>query len=224
MRLHRLARRYGREMVLADVNLTVSEGRIVVLHGPNGAGKTTLLKVLATRLRPSRGSGSVFGFDLVRQAHEVRRATTMLSVSGGAYAALTAAENMALAARLHGRKPDPSQLTAALAEFGLADVRNKQVRNFSSGMKKRLALARLRLAEARLWLLDEPYSALDEAGKTSVDGLLRRARTEGLTVLLASHELERVTPLADAVLQVEGGGVTALSGAKASLQPTGGPQ
>ncbi|MEX2541814.1 MAG: heme ABC exporter ATP-binding protein CcmA [Trueperaceae bacterium] len=206
--LDRLARRYGRELVLTDVSLTVGEGRVVVLHGPNGAGKTTLLKVLATRLRPSRGRGTVFGFDLVRHAHEVRRRTAMLSVFGGSYPALTAAENLSLAARLYGSTSTSDELATCLAVVGLADSRDKLVRTFSSGMKKRLGLARLRLAGARLWLLDEPYAALDEEGKSSVDELLDDARRKRITIVLASHELERVAPFADAVLQVDHGGIS----------------
>jgi heme exporter protein A len=197
--------------VLTDVSLTVGRGRVVVLHGPNGAGKTTLLKVLATRLRPSRGSGAVFGFDLVRQAHEVRRRAAMLSVFGGAYPALTAYENLSLAARLYGSDPSPDELDASLEAVGLAEARDKLMRTFSSGMKKRLGLARLRLAAAELWLLDEPYAALDEAGKAYVDELLADARRSNVTVVLASHELERVAPFADAVLQVEHGGVAVWS-------------
>jgi heme exporter protein A len=220
VRLDRLARRYGRELVLTDVNLTVSRGRIVVLHGPNGAGKTTLLKVLATRLRPTRGSGAVFGYDLVRQGDQVRRRTALLSVFGGSYPALTAAENLRLAARLYGRKLSPGELADGLNEAGLGEVGDKLVRGFSSGMKKRLGLARLRLAQAGLWLLDEPYAALDEAGKATVDRMLAEARRSGTTVLLASHELERVAPLADAVLQVEDGGLSCSP--KARSNGTGG--
>lgn len=209
VRLERLGRRYGSQLVLTDVSLTVAAGRLVVLHGPNGAGKTTLLRVLATRLRPSRGSGEVFGFDLVREGHEVRERTALLGVYGGAYPALTARENLRLAASLYGTRSDAVE--GILAEVGLVTSGDKLVRTFSSGMKKRLALARLRLAPARLWLLDEPYAALDESGKQLVDWFLGEARREGKTVLLASHELERVEPLADAVLQVEEGAITVRS-------------
>jgi|SRR5690625_4433966 len=194
-------------MVLSEVNLTIREGRTVVLQGPNGAGKTTLLKVLATRLRPTRGSANVFGFDVVREAHEVRSRMAMLPVFGGSYPALTGAENLTLAARLYGLRLSADELTAALAGVGLDGAAEKQVRGYSSGMKKRLGLARLRLAPAKLWLLDEPYAALDEEGKAYVDALLGEARTSGKTVLLASHEPERVAPFADAVLEVSGGTV-----------------
>lgn len=208
VRLDGLARRYGRELVLANVNLSVGEGRVVVLHGPNGAGKTTLLKILATRLRPSRGRGSVFGFDLVRQAHLVRGQIAMLNVFGGAYPALTAQENLRLAARLYGSTPSSGDIARRLESVGLEEAGDKLVRTFSSGMKKRLGLARLRLAPARLWLLDEPYAALDDAGKLLVDELLLEARREGVTVLLASHELDRVRRFSSAILEVEGGGVS----------------
>lgn len=135
----------------------------------------------------------------------------MLSVFGGAYPALTASENMRLAARLYGHDVTAADLDEHLAAVRLDHARDKLVRTFSSGMKKRLGLARLRLAQARLWLLDEPYAALDEAGKVFVDQLLADARRHGVTVLLASHELERVERFADAVLQVENGGVTTRS-------------
>lgn len=202
VQLMELERRYGRQVVLQGVNLEVSAGRVVVLGGSNGAGKTTLLRVLSTRLRPSRGHGSVFGHDLVRDAAEVRRRIAYLSVFGGSYPMLTAAENLELAARLYGRSADPSDL---LARVGLAEVGGKLVRTFSSGMKKRLGVARLLLADASLWLLDEPYAALDDEGKGLIDRLLEGARSEGRTVLVASHELERCARFADALLTLDGG-------------------
>ena len=103
--LSSLARRYGAAYVLKNVNLRVSPGRTLVLRGGNGAGKTTLLRVLSTRLRPSRGGGRVLGFDLVKEAHSVRERIAYLSVFGGAYGALTARENLALAAKFYGKQP-----------------------------------------------------------------------------------------------------------------------
>jgi heme ABC exporter ATP-binding subunit CcmA len=200
--LRDLGRRYGRQTVLRGINLEVVPGRVVLLRGSNGAGKTTLLQVLSTRLRPSRGGGSVFGHDLVRAAPEVRRKVAYLSVFGGSYPMLSAAENLALAARLYGRDVDLDEL---LEQVGLTAAGDKLVRTFSSGMKKRLALARLLLAEARLWLLDEPYAALDDEGKGLVDRLLVGARSQGRTVLVASHEVARCAPFVDAQLALDGG-------------------
>lgn len=201
--LEGLARRYGAAYVLKDVNLQVAPGRTLVLRGGNGAGKTTLLRVLSTRLRPSRGGGRVFGFDLVREAHRVRERVAYLSVFGGAYGALTAKENLALSARLYGQSV--GKVDGLLEQVGLTDARDRLVRTFSSGMKKRLGIARVLLSNADLWLLDEPYAALDEEGQNLIDTLLVAAKADGKTVLMASHDLERSARFADRVLDVRGG-------------------
>ncbi len=200
--LNDLARRYGAAYVLRGVNLKVTAGRTLVLRGGNGAGKTTLLRVLSTRLRPSRGGGRMLGFDLVRDAHRIRERIAYLSVFGGAYGALSARENLALAAKLYGKQVE---LDAYLGRVGLLSARDKLVRTFSSGMKKRLGIARLLLADADLWLLDEPYTALDEAGRELIDTLLLEAKAAGKTVMMASHELGRSARFADRVLSLEGG-------------------
>lgn len=210
VQLEQVARRYGRNLVLSDVSLSVRPGRLVVLSGANGAGKTTLLRVLATRLRPSRGRGRIFGHDLLTASHEVRKRTALLSVFGGSYPALTAAENLTLAARLYGKKLPSAEVDETLESVGLASARDELVRSFSSGMKKRLGVARLRLSPADLWLLDEPYAALDSEGRSYVDGLLADAKESGKTIVLASHEPERLAGLADATLRVEAGGLTLL--------------
>jgi heme exporter protein A len=203
--LHGLSRRYGLQYVLKDVNLVVTAGKVVVLRGSNGAGKTTLLRVLSTRLRPSKGRGSVFGFDLVRHGNEVRKHAAYLSVLGGSYPSLTALENLQLASTFYGKRLSPVLLQEHRDEVGLLGVQRKLVRTFSSGMKKRLGLARLLVSGAQLWLLDEPYAALDEDGKILIDQLLLTAKAEGKTVLMASHELERSAAFADSVLALEGG-------------------
>ncbi len=201
--LEGLARRYGASYVLKDVNLQVAPGRTLVLRGGNGAGKTTLLRVLSTRLRPSRGNGRVFGFDLVGEAHRVRERVAYLSVFGGAYGALTAKENLALSARLYGQPV--GKVDGLLEQVGLANARDRLVRTFSSGMRKRLGIARVLLSNADLWLLDEPYAALDEEGQNLIDTLLVAAKADGRTVLMASHDLGRSARFADRVLDVRGG-------------------
>lgn len=203
LELDGLARRYGREWVLRDVSLRVAQGKLVALRGRNGSGKTTLLRVLATRLRPSRGRVRVHGCDVLRDGHEARRLCAFLSVLGGNYPALTGRENLRLAARLRDRRDPPVE--AALARVGLEAHGDRVVRTYSSGMKKRLGLARTLLSDARVWLLDEPYAALDEEGRALVDGLLTEARAEGRTVLLASHEADRIAPLVDGALELDGG-------------------
>lgn len=206
-----LSRRYGLQFVLQDINLVVTQGKMVVLAGSNGAGKTTLLKVLSTRLRPSKGQGRVFGFDLVKEAKEVRRHVAYLSVLGGHYQTLTALENLRLAATLYGH--DAAEVTTAelegkLQAVDLFKVKDKAVRTFSSGMKKRLGIARLLMSDADLWLLDEPYAALDEAGRALIDEMLGSAKLQGRTVLMATHAVEHAAQFADSVLNLQNGGLS----------------
>lgn len=217
--LHALARRYGAFYVLRDLNLTVTAGKVVVLQGGNGSGKTTLLKVLSTRLTPSRGSGRIFGFDLEREAARVRERVAYLQVLGGSYGTLTALENLVLAAQLYERPTDRALLSTLLDDVGLADARDKMVRTFSSGMKKRLGIARLLLADADLWLLDEPYAALDEEGKQLIDALLLRAKQEAKTVVMASHELDRSARFADSVLRIDQGRLSTTNISPANVTP-----
>ena len=204
----------GGDVVLRSIDLDIASGRVVVLRGSNGAGKTTLLKVLATRLRPTSGGGAVYGADLVKQADVVRSHVGFLGVYGGNYPMLTAGENLELAGALTASTAGtrgalgvagPAAIEAALALVGLSEARNKLVRSFSSGMKKRLGLARLVLTDPRLWLLDEPYAALDDEAKSLVDGLVAEARERGRTVLMASHESDRNRLAPDAVLMLHAG-------------------
>jgi heme exporter protein A len=206
--LESLGRRYALQFVLKDLNLVVTQGKIVVLAGSNGAGKTTLLKVLATKLRPSRGNGRVFGLDLVKEAKEVRRHVAYLSVLGGHYGALSAMENLRLAATLYGhnaREVTVAELEGKLQAVGLLKVKDKAVRTYSSGMKKRLGIARLLMSDADLWLLDEPYAALDSEGQRLIDDMLISAKLQGRTVLVATHDVDHATKFADSVLQLRDG-------------------
>ncbi len=202
--LRGVQRRMGRETVLAGIDIEVAPGRLVVLRGSNGSGKTTLLRLLATRLRPHAGTGTVFGYDLLREPEAVRARVGLLRAEGGSYPVLTGSENLALATALTGRGSDADALTA-LRRVGLEEAASKQVRYYSSGMKKRLGLARQLLVDPDLWLLDEPYAALDEEGKSLVDECLVEARGRGRTILLASHEQDRHGLEPDAVVELAGG-------------------
>lgn len=210
--LHSISRSYGHERILNNISLEVAPGRFVVLRGGNGTGKTTLLRVIATRLRLSDGQGSVFGFDLMKQAHEVRRRTLLVSVLGGAYPMLSARENLELTAGLYGVKVDTGEL---LERVGLDSAGGKLVRSFSSGMKKRLALSKLLLPGSRLWLLDEPYSTLDDDGRKLVDALVREAGENGTTVLMATHEdLRPGARRPDAELRIQDGRLSLEAGVR----------
>jgi heme exporter protein A len=197
-------RRYANNLILSDISLTVSQGKIVLLRGNNGSGKTTLLKILATRLRPSSGSGKIFGFDLIKESHQVRKSLVYLGVFGGHYPALTAFENLRLAAKFYDLEFTHAELEGKLEAVGLLAARNKLVREFSSGMKKRLGIAKVLLSDAELWLLDEPYTALDEEGQHLIDELLNLAKLDGRTIIMASHDTGSM-PFVDSVLWLSDG-------------------
>ena len=202
-----LGRRYGRRWARVDVALRVSRASVVMVAGRNGSGKSTLLRVLATAIAPTRGSARVAGFEVSAERDEVRRRSALLAHASYTYEALTALENLAIAARVLGRPSGREPLRALLAEVGLAERADDAVETFSAGMRKRLALARVRLQDAEVVLLDEPYGQLDPPGFRLVDRLLARLREQGRTVLMATHLLERGADLCDAGVVLEAGRV-----------------
>ncbi len=217
-----LARLFGRSAALAGVSLRVEPGSSVALLGANGAGKTTLLRVLSTAIRPTFGSAEVDGLDVTRHADLVRTRVAYLSHAAGLYDDLTAAENLRFAATLlNVPGADVEQrIGEALDEVALTANGSQRVNGFSAGMRKRLALARLLLSPHSLLLLDEPHAALDEAGMRLVDDLIRRWREVGITVLIASHAADRLRPMIDGSVRLDGGLVAEVSGAGVSLNPT----
>jgi len=207
-----LARLFAGSPALAGVSLRVDGGRTVALLGPNGAGKTTLLRLLATAIRPSYGQASVDGLDLARDPALVRERVAYLSHATGLYDDLTGRENLRFAATML-RTPDPeARVERALADVGLGARAADRVRDFSAGMRKRLALGRILLGCASLVLLDEPYAALDREGMSLVDQLLVAWRGVGVTVIVASHSTERFESLLDGRVTLERGLVREASG------------
>lgn len=204
-----IAQRLGGRWVLRGLTLRVDPGECVAVVGHNGSGKTTLLRVLSTVLRPTRGTGSIFGHDLVRDADGVRASCAMLSHGGGLYGDLTAAENLAFAQRMMGERADMQAITHALERVGMGAFANTRVRTFSSGMQRRTAVARLYLRDARLLLLDEPYNSLDGDGVSLVDELLASVRSKGGAAVVVLHDLERTNTEFDRVIELAQGRIVA---------------
>jgi heme exporter protein A len=199
--LEGLTRRYGEREALADVSLSLEQGQSLVVFGPNGAGKSTLLRVLATLLRPHRGSVRVLGRALPDEAWAVRGRIGLLAHEPLLYRDLTARENLRFHARLHG-------VALARVEEMLDRVRMHQrssepLRTLSRGMVQRVAVARTVLHEPELLLLDEPRANLDPAAIELVDPLLGadRARTRVIT----SHDPAGGLAEADVVLGLRAG-------------------
>lgn len=205
LELDGIARRFGSRWVLRGISLRLESGTVLALTGRNGSGKTTLLRLITTAIRPTRGTGRVFGQDLVRDAAAVRAAVGILAHHAGLYEDLTAGENLAFALRMYGRRADPEVIDAVLDEVGLDGERDHRVRGFSAGMRRRLALARLLLRPPRLLLLDEPYASFDVDGIQLVNRFAARTASEGGAVIIATHELARGRGLIDRVVRIEEG-------------------
>jgi heme exporter protein A len=193
LQLDNIARRFNRRWVLRGVSLTLQPGEAVALMGRNGSGKTTLLRIVSTSLRPTRGTGRVFGFEFVREADEIRSQIGVLGHHAGLYDDLTAAENLRFAMQMHGLDWSGAQMQGALETVGLGNEAGERVRGFSAGMRRRLALARLILRPPRLLLLDEPYAAFDQDGIELVNNYVRGLVNGGGAALIATHDPARAS-------------------------------
>lgn len=202
-----LARRFGASWVLRGISLRVACGEVVGLLGANGTGKSTLLRLVATLLRPHAGTIVVCGHDAVKNAPEVRRVVAYLAHLPGLYDDLTARENLEFAAAMLDRPP--AEVDAALERVGLAMVANERVRGFSSGMQRRLAIARLVLQRPRVVLLDEPYSNLDAAGIQLMNSLIADWTDAGVAALVVLHELAPASRVLDRTVTIVDGRLAA---------------
>jgi heme ABC exporter ATP-binding subunit CcmA len=216
-----LARLFGRSAALAGVSLTIEMGRTIALLGPNGAGKTTLLRICATAIRPSYGSLAIDGVDALQHPDLVRQRVVYLPHATAHYDDLTALENLRFAATMFGwgARESVEVVREALETVGLSAAGDARVRAFSAGMRKRLALGRVLISRPSLLLLDEPHAALDGDGMALVDRLLGLWHDAGVTVLVASHQADRVSGVADGGVRLDGGLVAELSGAGVSAGP-----
>jgi heme exporter protein A len=170
----------GERLVLRDLSLTVAEGEALLLLGPNGSGKSTLLRLLAGLKRPDAGELLWDGVDAMADPAAHAGRVAYLGHLDGIKAGLTVAENLAFAAA--GRA-----VTPALAALGLDGLAELPARMLSAGQRRRLALARLPLSPAPLWLLDEPTLGLDTASLDRLGALLAVHRAAGGMVVAATH-------------------------------------
>lgn len=203
--LDSIAHRFGRRWAIRGVSVSLAQGEVLAIMGHNGSGKSTLLRVAATAIRPTRGSGTVLGADVIKQAQMVRAMVALLSTDPGVYGDLTALENLRFAARMLGVTAAPATLQRALNRVGLEREGDELARNMSSGMQRRLSIARLLLREPRLLLLDEPYNSLDPQGASLVNSIIRETRQRGGSVLVVAHDLSRADGLPDRVLEMRDG-------------------
>jgi ABC-2 type transport system ATP-binding protein len=196
---------------LNGVNLQIAKGTVFGLLGPNGAGKTTTIRILATLLRPTAGTATVLGHDVVRDPVAVREKVSLTGQFASVDEDLTGNENLVLVARLLGMGWSDARARAVqlLDAFGLADSASKQAREYSGGMRRRLDIAASLIATPEILFLDEPTTGLDPRGRNEVWELVRRIAAEGTTILLTTQYMEEADRLAERLAVIDHGKVIA---------------
>jgi ABC-2 type transport system ATP-binding protein len=206
-----LVKHFGETRALDGVDLRIRQGTVYGLLGPNGAGKTTTIRILATLLRPTDGTATVLGHDVVREAGAVRRKVSLTGQFASVDEDLTGQENLVLVGRLLGLSwRDARRRSAELLEaFGLADAARRQVQTYSGGERRRIDIAASLVAIPEILFLDEPTTGLDPRSRTQVWDLVRRIAAGGTTVLLTTQYLDEADRLAERMAVIDHGRVIA---------------
>ncbi|MGW6121273.1 ATP-binding cassette domain-containing protein [Nocardia sp. NPDC055165] len=225
VRTRGLGKSYGDFTAVGSVDLSIAAGSVFAMLGPNGAGKTTTVRMLATLLRPDRGSAEVFGYDVVREATAVRSMIGLTGQYASVDETLTAGENLRLFGRLLGlsRRAAADRAEQLLEEFELSAVARRSVSAFSGGMRRRLDLAATLITVPPLIFLDEPTTGLDPHTRDRMWGIVRGLVARGTTVLLTTQYLEEADALADRIAVIDRGTLVA-DGTPAELKSSIGEQ
>ncbi|MGS2810913.1 ATP-binding cassette domain-containing protein [Nocardia sp. MW-W600-9] len=220
-----LGKSYGDFTAVGAIDLSIPAGSVFAMLGPNGAGKTTTVRMLATLLRPDRGTAEVFGFDVVREATAVRSMIGLTGQYASVDETLTAGENLRLFGRLLGlsRRAAAARSDELLEEFELSAVARRSVSAFSGGMRRRLDLAATLITVPPLIFLDEPTTGLDPHTRDRMWGIVRGLVERGATVLLTTQYLEEADALADRIAVIDRGSLVA-EGTAAELKASIGEQ
>ncbi|WP_435070264.1 ATP-binding cassette domain-containing protein [Amycolatopsis thermoflava] len=214
-----LRKAFGGREVLGGVDLTVERGSVVSLLGPNGAGKSTTVRILTTLLAPDAGTVRIGGFDVVRQAPDVRRIIGVTGQQTGVDRLLTGYENLVMMGRLFrlGAAAARRRASDLLERFDLTEAAGRPVKTYSGGLERRLDLAIGMITAPPVLFLDEPTTGLDPRSRAGVWETVRDLLAGGVTVLLTTQYLEEADELADRVAVIDGGRVVA-EGTPASLK------
>ncbi|MDO9445392.1 MAG: ATP-binding cassette domain-containing protein [Dehalococcoidia bacterium] len=209
---------------LRSIDLQVPSGQVLGLLGPNGAGKTTLVRILTTLLRPSGGRAVVAGFDVERQAGELRAVIGLAGQAAAVDDLLTGLENLELVGRLYHLPKAEAKRRAAdlIRRFSLEDAANRMARTYSGGMRRRLDLAASLIGQPQVLFLDEPTTGLDPRSRLDLWQEIEDLAKGGTTVLLTTQYMEEAERLADRIVVIDHGMVIADGTAAELKQRTGG--
>jgi len=202
-----LTRKFNSFIAVDHVNLQVEKGTIFGFLGPNGAGKTTMIRMLCTLLTPSSGTATVAGFDLARQATEVRRNIGLVSEKLIVYPRLTAVENLMFFGRMYGMEKSHlrKRIDELLELVQLTPFKDKLIGGFSSGMRQRVNIVRGLLHDPEIMFLDEPTTALDPQSTRFVRNFVKDLKSKGRTIVLTTHIMEEADELSDRIEMIDHG-------------------
>ncbi|WP_225204580.1 ABC transporter ATP-binding protein [Novosphingobium huizhouense] len=185
-----LTKRFGGRTVVDAVDLAVGRGRICGFLGPNGSGKTTTLRMICGLLIPDGGTGSVLGFDMLRERAAIKERVGYMTQKFGLFADLTIAENLEFFARVHGLDRRRERVAEALERLGLATRGQQLAGSLSGGWKQRLALAACVLHSPEILLLDEPTAGVDPQARREFWDQIHALAAQGMTVLVSTHYMD----------------------------------
>ena len=193
------------------INFHVKAGEVLALLGPNGAGKTTTVRMLTSILKPSQGRASVAGHDVVSSPAGVRASVGVLTENHGLYARMPAIESLHFFGELYGMTPDErtQRIAELLAQFGLANARQRRIGEYSKGMRQKLALVRALLHNPPVLLLDEPTSAMDPESARLVRDAIQELRSAERAIIICTHNLAEAEELADQIAIIRRGKIIA---------------
>ncbi|MBL3670676.1 ATP-binding cassette domain-containing protein [Streptomyces sp. M2CJ-2] len=206
-----LGKSFGDVPVLKGIDLSVQAGTMYALLGPNGAGKTTTVRILATLTRMGTGTARVNGYDVVRQAREVRASVGLTGQYAAVDKMLTGRENLVMMGRLYrlGRAAARRRADELIEQFDLVDAAGRQAKTYSGGMRRRLDLAASLIGRPPVIFLDEPTTGLDPRSRATMWAAIRALLGQGTTILLTTQYLEEADQLADRVGVLSDGHIVA---------------
>ncbi len=208
-----IVKQFGTFTAVKGITFDVAEGEIFGLLGPNGAGKSTLIRMLTTLLVPTSGTALVNGFDIVKQSDGVRESIGVIPQAMTSDLELSVEENLLIFAKLYGvpREKRGRLIDGLLDAVELTQWRDKQVKNLSGGMRRRVEIARGLVHEPRIFFLDEPTTGLDPVSRVSVWEMLQRIKADrDLTILLTTHYMDEADKLCHRIAIVDHGQLKAL--------------
>jgi len=200
-----LTKMFGRLTAVDQVSFQVGNGEVFGLLGPNGAGKTTTMRLLSTVLKPTSGTASVAGYDLLRDPRKVRASIGVLPEDTGLYDRLTPKEHLLYYGRLHGMSEESiSKRSDELLDImELTERANTKVGDFSKGMKQKVALLRAFIHDPPVLLLDEPTAGLDVMSARSIHGFVQRFRREGKAIMISTHNMTEAQKICDRIAIID---------------------